>query len=623
MGLHNTRGEHSAIPINSHDLVRMDYLAAIVAVMWAIESITPEEDKFSRGSWKISDTRLADFLKGYYNYANPERVAGISLAQGQITAANNLIYSRDPNNGLSSHYKNDKDQHGVDIRFHPQDDSCFILPPFTDMRSHILFGEISGHKQTTFLKFEMFGLGDYKQFAYHAVEFMHGGDTTASRREKDFPPEYAKLYNDFCSILKITPEKNYQDAMTQVTDIMFGTRDEKSKHGIQGRVSPEASRVYEMMNTGGRDSRIVSGNEVVLTLSNEFPVFREHTTATNVISIEDVMQKLSTEDQLKIYLPALIMRASKAEILSLNKNFLARQSNGTTIAAILYSTEEGKRALCKLLDYAPQLDWPDAALGRQEPTVLGTFFAQGVVVKCCDLQCRDISKKTRLTDLYKAVAYGERDKVGELLDSSFQGYFDNSEVKADTILICAARLGYFGIFSMILDKYTENQQNKTIISINPLSGIREANPSGNETAFNMLISYLDRLDSTNSSVVLPDTYYVAVDTFLTSLKKYPPGAGSFGVTGKRISDSLGTEDAFGMTPIDRIVKSGDIKLLKILDKHGDYFKLFGIDQNKAIKLESMIPSNCQIFKDMFSEGAKRAGITLSGAGRIDAPRRRF
>lgn len=627
VGLHEVRGEN-ATPINARDLDRMNYLAAIVCVMWAIENQTPEEHKFERGSWKISDVRLAEFLKGYYDYANPERLGSISLAEGQLTAANNLVYSRDPTMKLSSHYKKDKDQHGIDIRFHPQDDSCFILPPSTDRRSHILFGEVATQKaNATFLKFEMYGLGDSKQMMAHALEFLHGGTHDGTmRREKDFPGDYKQKYQEFCKILQINPKTEYQDAAMQVTDLMFGQPEDKAKHGFTCTVTGKAARLYEEMAGIAGNASLITGNEVVLELKNKFTKKWMEDEAPEVLeveklkSIEDIMKKFTTKAQYDIYLPGLIMRASEKEISSLKRNFLTHQVDGQSIAVMLYSTEEGKKALCKLLDYAPQLDWPDEPLGqKQSRYMIGTFFSQGLVVKCRDLQCRDIQKKTRTTDLYKAVAKtGNEAAVAKLLEGlAAQDYYDYSAVQSDTILSLSARSGNFGIFSMILDKYTKNQQEKTFMSSNPLSGIREANPSGNGTAFNVLISHLDRLDRTNPAVTLPDTYYDAVDKFLTCLREFPPGAQSYGMTGKGFSGSIGVEDAFGMTPIERIFKSGDVKLLEILEKN-EYLKLFDIDQNKATNLMNMIPSDCKKFRDMFSKDATNAGINLIEGNRTKA-----
>src|SRR5207249_1660859 len=148
-----------------------------------------------RGSYKLIDpeNRLYECLLEYVKFATKNEepshvlpfgvfalhkpldcVAFQSSLSRLMTKPSQFAYARVGTiMPLSSHYKQDKNQWGIDIRFTNNELALNLLPHGF---SHILFGTVSSNgKQNTFVKFEPNCLGNFVEATVHGVDFVHGG----------------------------------------------------------------------------------------------------------------------------------------------------------------------------------------------------------------------------------------------------------------------------------------------------------------------------------------------------------------------------------------------------------------------------------------------------------------
>lgn len=182
---------------------RRNYLTAIVCMMWALNQAASEQDKvIERGSFKLLDPdgKLFDFLHHYVQFSTGQEMPGTLFS-------NDFAYARDPKFACSSHYKCDRDQFGIDVRFQGGD---YALPLLPHQHTHILFGRVKiGGEYYTFVKFEEAGLGNVTEFLEHSLHFANSGtvDVTKTFREKDIPESLTGQYQNFCTAVGIEPIK--------------------------------------------------------------------------------------------------------------------------------------------------------------------------------------------------------------------------------------------------------------------------------------------------------------------------------------------------------------------------------------------------------------------------------
>jgi hypothetical protein len=243
--------------------------------MWFIFNQAREKQNktVERGSFKIidPDNKLYDLLLQYVTLAN--HGVAPSATSKSIFSYNDFAYTRSPGlykvpvlgGGLSSHYREDPEQYGIDIRFHGGDELSFILPPGN--HGHLLFGKITIDDQPyTFLKCEEFGLGSALEGFLHGTDYarkMGESNPGGSFREKDIPQELITIYKDFCLATNQQPiaEKQplYEIAKTVLhTNINDNTAAQKYKNNF-----------IEQLGTLGlaEHYNIQHGNEVILDFS--------------------------------------------------------------------------------------------------------------------------------------------------------------------------------------------------------------------------------------------------------------------------------------------------------------------------------------------------------------------
>ena len=183
----------------NHANTRRDYLAAIICLMWSLDNKAKIDQKknMQRGSFKIIDPegKLYTFLLEYTKFATGNNSPG-------FFSANSFAYSRNPEYGLSSHYKDAPNQFGIDMRFFGDAYTTAILPA---NNPHLLFGQIKIDDQNyTFIKFEPAGLGDLIEYIHHGTDFIHSlhskPDLAKSFREKDVSKELQHAFDKFINM---------------------------------------------------------------------------------------------------------------------------------------------------------------------------------------------------------------------------------------------------------------------------------------------------------------------------------------------------------------------------------------------------------------------------------------
>jgi hypothetical protein len=187
-----------------YSTARNNYLTAIVSLMWSIHNKAKKDkdQELNRGSFKIIDpeAKLYNFLSQYVSFAasiQPSTNGLLGFFNG-----NDFAYSRTPTLGLSSHYKADYKQYGIDLRFKGGDH--YALPILPADHSHLLFGQVCINGETyTFLKFEEVGLGNFLEFINHGINYKNSGHKDPNQanttfREKDIPQEVKDAYTCFC-----------------------------------------------------------------------------------------------------------------------------------------------------------------------------------------------------------------------------------------------------------------------------------------------------------------------------------------------------------------------------------------------------------------------------------------
>lgn len=606
--------------INAEEMARMNYLASIVCVMWAIDDKSNKVgEAFERGSWRIKNDMLFKFLHGYYDVANPTKLPSIVPSKGLFIAKNNMIYPRNPEDKLSSHYKMEHNQHGIDVRFSPDDNCSFILPHGW---SHILFGllNIDRIAPNTFLKLEKFGMGDLQQVLRHGLEFMDSEPiTSAARREKDLPQGYAEAYKTFCKAANLEAKySTIRDIHSQASDYMWDNTAEAKPKAVTDTYNNMQRILWEAI--GDRINNVNSrvGNEVELDLKE--PVWRavedytdegEDAAADEEAyyqqqnpppppvpnEIKSYIACLKGLTDWKCYLPALILMADHREMLDLDTEFLSKEIVGddgeiATVAELLYETDNARKALYKILEYAKQVIPPTINIPSNitKTSFLGWRTQQSGFTFY--FLARDGKSKKDHASLYNAVTQGSLAEVKSELASA-TSFYDNETMKSDTALIQAARLGKFIMFDLIITTYNEQCENSWLFTSRSLRGIREANPENIGTAFNFLV---DNIQSKPSEI---DSICKSIDTFLRCLQKHPPGVNSFGLSGKTFDGIIGVKDAFGLTPIERIAMSGNTKVLETLIAI-NFLEMFGIStKEQAEKLLRLVPASSRDFANNF------------------------
>lgn len=183
---------------------RRDYLAGVVAVMWALYNQAANQgDDFERGSYKAVDPhgKLFAFLKGYVCYATKmkEPNEGYTGLKG-----NSFAYGRNDIILGASHYKGKKyesDLYGIDGRDKGGNEPMGLFPTKEGekFKTHTLLGQVNiDGKKLLFVKFEPAGLGNGAEILLHGLELLGSHKKDESYKgEKLAPTPLKKAYNDY------------------------------------------------------------------------------------------------------------------------------------------------------------------------------------------------------------------------------------------------------------------------------------------------------------------------------------------------------------------------------------------------------------------------------------------
>ncbi len=254
------------------DLPRNNYLVALGCVVWALHDMAEKDgNDFERGSFKLVDPahRLKDFLMGYVQFSTNCDKPGFTRFSG----ANEFAYSRDPSQGLSSHYKDKKYrsvQYGIDARFESNGDLVDIFP---DDRAHLLFGSVDIHEQQyTFLKIERIGLGNLKEYVEHGSHYIAPSIATdKDRRETVIPESIALGFQVFLDKMKEVEPKHPSLAQKhwevyEMHEVVQANINLSSELLTAAMPFISALRAYNFE----KDAHIRTGNEVILDM-NQLP----------------------------------------------------------------------------------------------------------------------------------------------------------------------------------------------------------------------------------------------------------------------------------------------------------------------------------------------------------------
>ncbi len=220
---------------------RLDYLAAILCISWALSAINKRlGNDVVRGSFTIiNHVQVYDFFLGYV-----ELVSG-SDEHGHFKNRSSLAYSRNPTYKFSSHYTNFTNQYGIDMRFVEQGEAFGLLP---HRHSHILFGLIKSNEDTnsTFFKFEPHGIGTPTDLWHHFIDYIYSTKppkSEISHREKDVPDELQGLYDEFCEQTgEAQVGKLIKEMWQHIIDYAF-----KNNHNSAQHLSHEADNDWHMV----------------------------------------------------------------------------------------------------------------------------------------------------------------------------------------------------------------------------------------------------------------------------------------------------------------------------------------------------------------------------------------
>lgn len=137
-------------------------LATMVQVLYDIAEADPKlkRDSFGSGSFSIEDRNSILFKKLQSSYG---------------------VYSRNPKENKSSHYKDAPEQYGIDMKLNTRFSN--LLPHSRGDGHHILFGRVKkgNNAMVTFIKSEPYGIKDPQDSLLHAREFLY----TLGKRSKD------------------------------------------------------------------------------------------------------------------------------------------------------------------------------------------------------------------------------------------------------------------------------------------------------------------------------------------------------------------------------------------------------------------------------------------------------
>lgn len=303
-----------------HANTRRDYLAAIICLMWSLYNKAKKEQKkhMQRGSFKIIDPKgkLYNFLLEYTKFSTGNNIPG-------FLSANSFAYSRNPEYGLSSHYKDSPNQFGIDIRFFGDANTTAILPADNP---HLLFGQIKIDDQNyTFIKFEPAGLGDFIEYIHHSTDFINSlrsqhSDLLNSFREKDVSKELQNVFDTFVNMYNSYMQQPFtkklkNNVYTMLKDVitMYETlQDSKNmlpKDILQNIEKNKKHFLNTLINNTIDHPDIRHGNEIILDYS---PLVKRRTRSLPITTtFNNRIKSLSTKTRSESNQPSIITRKTK------------------------------------------------------------------------------------------------------------------------------------------------------------------------------------------------------------------------------------------------------------------------------------------------------------------------
>lgn len=168
-------------------------------------------------------------------------------------------------------------------------------------------------------------------------------------------------------------------------------------------------------------------------------------------------------------------------------------------------------------------------------------------------------------ELYIAVSSGEFLEIDKILNSNAPvDIYDNSSLRNDSVLICAAKKGHFEIFVYLLQAHARFEKTSKYFSINPLHGLRGWHPVNMGTALNYLLEHIEiqDVDVENDSYevdIIEKCIWAYLESIFTT-KSVVSRAVSL-VRSESFSYYTGQVDESGLTPIMHLARTGNHLML--------------------------------------------------------------
>lgn len=219
---------------------KLDYLAAILCVSWALSALAKKSgNDVIRGSYTITkNDAIYKFFLGYVQLVNDNPEPG-------YVNSGAFAYKRDPQNIVpcSSHYKSHSNQYGIDIRFEDKGEAFELLP---HGHKHILFGLIADN--STFIKFEHYGLGKMTEIIRHLIDFSASGKISGvTHREKSVLPAFEQEYKRFCTNIGIVPKAKFVKDMHKEISECINQKSSNIKLASQNDNTEEDAKEWDIV----------------------------------------------------------------------------------------------------------------------------------------------------------------------------------------------------------------------------------------------------------------------------------------------------------------------------------------------------------------------------------------
>ena len=377
-----------------HSTARNNYLTAIVSLMWSIHNKgkKDKDQELHRGSFKIIDpeAKLYNFLSQYVSFAASIQPSTNGLL-GFFTG-NDFAYSRTPTLGLSSHYKADYKQYGIDMRFKGGDH--YALPILPADHSHLLFGQVCINGETyTFLKFEEVGLGNFLEFIHHGINYKNSGHKDPNQanttfREKDIPKEVKDAYACFCQEAAIE-SWNVTATIHEMWNVieLYINQTTAQQENIPKKVKESIKKFIVAVTEShlADNMSIRNGQEIIIDLNNYVPTNITPATLAEASLAEEAEQASSSNSKYSALLPTQLdthidENQQLQQELKTKPNDTNSWWTNITTNIINFVTEQlqnlknlaidGFNKLSKIFGFnsLPEEDLPEVSLESSQPT---------------------------------------------------------------------------------------------------------------------------------------------------------------------------------------------------------------------------------------------------------------